>query len=242
MTNELIALADRATTYLAHGGLFNPELAEHGAVRDLILDCRDMLREMLEQEPVAWLHTVKQQGGDETEDHALSFSPNNFPLQGTAPGMFYSISHAPLYALPVAQPSFNWQKSCHYTAENIAAMIADLRAVEKGTESIEWMNRDHRTKAGILWRVILALSHDVPVAQPSKEPAPGYCPHCKQYTIAEPLPAKPSQEWLDEAMRLADEYATCNAIYQMTGRLPGDQYDDMKDSRAALREHLEKRQ
>jgi hypothetical protein len=29
-------------------------------------------------------------------------------------------------------------------------------------------------------------------------PAPGYCPHCKQYTIAEPLPAEPQQPvaWL----------------------------------------------
>ena len=30
------------------------------------------------------------------------------------------------------------------------------------------------------------------LAQP--EPAPGYCQHCKQYTIEEPLPAQPEQE------------------------------------------------
>lgn len=30
------------------------------------------------------------------------------------------------------------------------------------------------------------------LAQP--EPAPGYCKHCQQYTIEEPLPAQPEQE------------------------------------------------
>lgn len=36
-------------------------------------------------------------------------------------------------------------------------------------------------------------------APPAVNPAPGYCPHCKQYTIAEPLPAD------DEAVRLLRE-------------------------------------
>ena len=39
------------------------------------------------------------------------------------------------------------------------------------------------------------------LAQP--EPAPGYCQHCKQYTIEEPLPAQPEQE------PVAGEYAVC---------------------------------
>ena len=33
----------RCTAYLAMGGLFNPELADHDAVRDLIRDIRDYL-------------------------------------------------------------------------------------------------------------------------------------------------------------------------------------------------------
>jgi hypothetical protein len=81
--------------------------------------------------------------------------------------------HLPLHPV-VSQPAqeFHWQYSHHYTAENIAAIVADLRAVEDGRESIEWMNRDHKTKAGILWRVISALSHDVPTAtQQQAEPA-----------------------------------------------------------------------
>jgi len=31
-------------------------------------------------------------------------------------------------------------------------------------------------------------------AEPALNPAPGYCKHCKQYTIEEPLPAEPVQE------------------------------------------------
>lgn len=36
-------LAERITAYLSGGGLFNPELANHEAVRDLLIDCRDAL-------------------------------------------------------------------------------------------------------------------------------------------------------------------------------------------------------
>ncbi len=53
--------------------------------------------------------------------------------------------------------------SHHYTPENIAAIVADLKAVEKGVEQPEWVNRDHRTSCGILWRVISALANDVPL-------------------------------------------------------------------------------
>jgi len=31
---------------LSSGGLFNPELANHNAVRDLLIDCRDALRSL----------------------------------------------------------------------------------------------------------------------------------------------------------------------------------------------------
>ena len=32
--------SERITEYLEKGGLFNPELMEHQAVRDLLMDCR----------------------------------------------------------------------------------------------------------------------------------------------------------------------------------------------------------
>lgn len=38
-------LADRITEYLANGGLFNPEFADHIAVRDLLIECREALNE-----------------------------------------------------------------------------------------------------------------------------------------------------------------------------------------------------
>lgn len=39
------ALLRRIDDYMTGGGLFNPELANHEAVRDLLLDCRVSLRE-----------------------------------------------------------------------------------------------------------------------------------------------------------------------------------------------------
>ncbi|TCR64655.1 hypothetical protein [Bosea sp. BK604] len=36
-------IAERITDYLANGGLFNPELADHVAVRDLLIECRAAL-------------------------------------------------------------------------------------------------------------------------------------------------------------------------------------------------------
>ena len=55
-------------------------------------------------EPAAWLHAVKQHGDDE-EDQALSFAPDNFPFKtDEAPG-FYSTGAVPLYLrFPASAP------------------------------------------------------------------------------------------------------------------------------------------
>lgn len=46
-------LDSRVTAYLAGGGLFNPELANHDAVRDLIIACRDEIKRLREYE---WMY------------------------------------------------------------------------------------------------------------------------------------------------------------------------------------------
>jgi len=43
MTDRSKEFKDRITEYLAAGGLFNPELADHYAVRDLLIEIRDYL-------------------------------------------------------------------------------------------------------------------------------------------------------------------------------------------------------
>jgi hypothetical protein len=43
MTEQLKELSDRITDYLFSGGLFNPELADHFAVRDLLIEIRKTL-------------------------------------------------------------------------------------------------------------------------------------------------------------------------------------------------------
>lgn len=45
MNDKTQELIDRITAYLWNGGLFNPELANHIAVRDLLIDCREVLNE-----------------------------------------------------------------------------------------------------------------------------------------------------------------------------------------------------
>lgn len=48
MTATRQALAERITAYLAGGGLFNPEMADHDAVRDLLIGCRAALEASVE--------------------------------------------------------------------------------------------------------------------------------------------------------------------------------------------------
>ena len=45
MNERAKELSDRITAYLFNGGLFNPELANHLAVRDLLMECREVLNE-----------------------------------------------------------------------------------------------------------------------------------------------------------------------------------------------------
>lgn len=45
MNDKAQELINRITAYLFNGGLFNPELANHLAVRDLLIECRKVLNE-----------------------------------------------------------------------------------------------------------------------------------------------------------------------------------------------------
>jgi hypothetical protein len=47
MNERVKELSDRITAYLFAGGLFNPELANHLAVRDLLMECREVLNESI---------------------------------------------------------------------------------------------------------------------------------------------------------------------------------------------------
>jgi len=46
MDQQVQDLINRITDYLAMGGLFNPELANHTTVRDLLIECREALNGM----------------------------------------------------------------------------------------------------------------------------------------------------------------------------------------------------
>lgn len=68
MTTDTIAqaLRERITAYLVGGGLFNPELASHDAVRDLLIECRAAIASLSAVEP----HTSQQRS------HLLRFTTN----------------------------------------------------------------------------------------------------------------------------------------------------------------------
>jgi hypothetical protein len=45
MNEQFKEISDRITDYLFSGGLFNPELANHFAVRDLLIEIRKTLND-----------------------------------------------------------------------------------------------------------------------------------------------------------------------------------------------------
>ena len=64
--------------------------------------------------------------------------------------------------------------------------MTDRELMQKALEALE----PYAILYGHIQQVVTALRERL--AQP--EPAPGYCKHCQQYTIEEPLPAQPEQE------------------------------------------------
>jgi hypothetical protein len=70
-------LINRITYYLSSGGLFNPELADHLAVRNLLMECRDALAQRtwvgLTDEEIAEV-AVKTQDGISPRNDTLRFA------------------------------------------------------------------------------------------------------------------------------------------------------------------------
>ena len=82
-----LALEQRITDYLSAGGLFNPELADHVAVRDLLIDCHKALAEQpAQQEPVAWATQLNEYAhikwGAKRPEYPMVYE---FPLYTTPP-------------------------------------------------------------------------------------------------------------------------------------------------------------
>lgn len=71
-------LINRITYYLSSGGLFNPELADHLAVRNLLMECREALAQP-EQEPVPASDTSEKRV-DETAKQRHEREPEQEPV------------------------------------------------------------------------------------------------------------------------------------------------------------------
>lgn len=58
-TGSADELLGRIRHLLSGGGTFNPELADHAVVRDLIMDCRDWIQAAWEAEVAPDMHSIK---------------------------------------------------------------------------------------------------------------------------------------------------------------------------------------
>lgn len=70
-------------------------------------------------------------------------------------------------AAPTTQPVSAPAGSDHLTPENVAAVIKDLREIESGSPAVPVIDRDWRTWAGVLARIIEHLAATQPVSAPS---------------------------------------------------------------------------
>lgn len=92
-------LVQRCTDYLTGGGLFNPELANHQAVSELVRDCRDKLSELQAQKPVAWIETGSVYAGEyQDADVFLDEEQIDRQINDHLNG---DLKRVPLYAEPV---------------------------------------------------------------------------------------------------------------------------------------------
>jgi hypothetical protein len=122
----------------------------------------------------------------------------------------YGEADCPALAEPSSEPApfvtVNGCGSHHYTAENVTALVKYLRDCENGIEEPKWQDKDHRTFAGILWRVIQAACDDVPftpVHQPLTDEEIMQC-------FAKAYP----DDWLEslEEMQKTDEWVELTAL------------------------------
>jgi uncharacterized protein YgfB (UPF0149 family) len=59
-------ITERCNVYLLGGGLWNPELASHDAVRDLIIDCRDEIYKLeIYRDAILHMCSVRYEDVDE---------------------------------------------------------------------------------------------------------------------------------------------------------------------------------
>jgi hypothetical protein len=92
MTTDTAELVKRITGYLACGGLFNPEFANHDITRDLIVDCRDAIQRLKTEKLAEYLRgqmEMREKAGDLieyrlsiTSGRAIATAIRALPIEG----------------------------------------------------------------------------------------------------------------------------------------------------------------
>jgi hypothetical protein len=101
-----------------------------------------------------------------------------------------------------------WRETPLYTSPPRTALREAARQALKALEYYRSGEDYHPTPASEAISSIQAALSAHPTAAPT-EPAPGWCKHCRQYTIEEPLQAAPIKTLADSFcdLRCADEHA-----------------------------------
>lgn len=111
-------------------------------------------------QPAAWLHNVVQNDGEgDQDDLALSFSPDNFPLEGDAPYLWRSTGCRPLYLL---SDDSNVAHETGLTPRQLAEQRAELLEALQGLERVADQVREYlRASDEAPWAAELADSQRI---------------------------------------------------------------------------------
>ena len=123
------ALAERITSYLTNGGLFNPEMMPQGPARDLLIDCRDALSALV---PTPQVETRK--GMSETELESLPAHPLAKWKGGLALGLHrvhWNDGGSSLCSIGMASDGRRWIAPCNWVAPSIDATADFWQNIER---------------------------------------------------------------------------------------------------------------
>jgi hypothetical protein len=183
MTIETMKLALKALEE-AHPKPYNESVISHV---EAITAIRTAIERTEKQEPVAWVR-----------EHELPLAP------GDAFSWVETLVHkTPLYTTPpAAQPApaqqpVNQERESLRAAQGEAVMPLIGPLLDAWESCSETMRGEQPEVDKYLRKINRAMEDATPPAA-QREPAPGYCKHCKQYTIEEPLPAAQRQPLTDE--------------------------------------------
>ncbi len=120
-----LELLHRQAAYAGYPHKWADVVEDIAAIKAARTALRLAIKQAEQQEPVAWMHAVVS--GDGAPDHALSFAPDNFPLQGV--GGFKSVGVTPLYTAPSQRQPLSQQEIDEIIMQHTGGFIGGMHFV-----------------------------------------------------------------------------------------------------------------